>query len=399
MRFRRPPGRRMPIGILLAALLPLFACQPDTSEAPEAPSTIRPDEGVDLVANSGPDVALDWTFTPVTSIPADPDGDIRFAGLDSWEVGADAAGRVYVLDVLQRFVRVFDETGGQVGTVVYSSGETNILTKPVALAVAPDGGMSVFDRDLNRVVHWGPKGEWPVGDEPATTFWGPDLGLSEWATLYATISADDGTERTIQLTAVSDTSTGALTEQRQTVITVDFPSCELEALRLVPILEPYLRWSVHGGTAVAATRAGYEIDMFERGELTRLVSRDVPPRPVTTELAQAQVAEGISVSSPRPCTVPAAKLVEKRGYADVVPAILELAVAPDGEVWVRRGYARGDPNPIDILAPDGTYLGTLPDGTPFPAAFVGDAADYRLVAIESTGDAGADRLVVHAIGR
>ena len=54
-----------------------------------------------------------------------------------------------------------------------------------------------------------------------------------------------------------------------------------------------------------------------------------------------------------------------------VPVIRDLKTTWNGSVWVRR---RGeepwqDDGPIDVISPDGEYVGTLPEGTKMPLAF------------------------------
>jgi len=55
----------------------------------------------------------------------------------------------------------------------------------------------------------------------------------------------------------------------------------------------------------------------------------------------------------------------------VVPVIKDLALAPDGTLWVeRKAIGRDARGPIDVLSPEGEYLGTLPAGTPLPGTFL-----------------------------
>jgi len=55
----------------------------------------------------------------------------------------------------------------------------------------------------------------------------------------------------------------------------------------------------------------------------------------------------------------------------VVPVIKDLALAPDGTLWVeRKAIGRDARGPIDVLSPEGEYLGTLPVGTPLPGTFL-----------------------------
>jgi hypothetical protein len=56
-------------------------------------------------------------------------------------------------------------------------------------------------------------------------------------------------------------------------------------------------------------------------------------------------------------------------FADVMPVIQGIVADPQGRIWVARsGPVHGQRGPVDVLRPDGTYLGTLPAG-PLPAAF------------------------------
>ncbi|MXY17526.1 MAG: hypothetical protein F4Y57_11165 [Acidobacteria bacterium] len=64
--------------------------------------------------------------------------------------------------------------------------------------------------------------------------------------------------------------------------------------------------------------------------------------------------------------------IEDTEYFNELSVIRGLAVSWDGTIWVRRrgeGPA-SDNGPIDLLTPDGTYLGSLPaEGAGIPAAF------------------------------
>ena len=67
------------------------------------------------------------------------------------------------------------------------------------------------------------------------------------------------------------------------------------------------------------------------------------------------------------------------GIAEFVPAIRTLRVGPDGRIWVSRNGPRPEPTPTDILAADGSYVGTLPADAQYPIGFLPDG---RLLAAE-----------------
>ena len=77
------------------------------------------------------------------------------------------------------------------------------------------------------------------------------------------------------------------------------------------------------------------------------------------------------------------RFLEARSVAEEVPIVRNLRTTWDGEIWVqRRGDKPVSDGPIDVLTPDGRYLGSYPAGTPMPDAFGPDG----LVAYIETGD-------------
>ena len=84
--------------------------------------------------------------------------------------------------------------------------------------------------------------------------------------------------------------------------------------------------------------------------------------------------------------------IDGMGFHDVVPVIRRLGADPNGNLWVARaGSAPDRPGPIDVLRPDGEYLGTLAaDGIAMPDAF----GPNGLVAHITVDDFGATRVDV-----
>lgn len=69
------------------------------------------------------------------------------------------------------------------------------------------------------------------------------------------------------------------------------------------------------------------------------------------------------------CRISVRDAVEARGIAEFVPAVRQIAVAPDGTLWVGRSGRYAPRRLIDIVSPEGEYGGTLETTLPFPAAF------------------------------
>ena len=87
--------------------------------------------------------------------------------------------------------------------------------------------------------------------------------------------------------------------------------------------------------------------------------------------------------------------VESMEFAQEVPVVAGIAIDWEGRIWVRRQGGRvGDTGPVDLIAADGTYLGTLPsDIVPIPDAF----GPNGLAAFVETDELGIPRVVVRRL--
>jgi hypothetical protein len=353
-------------------------------------------EGVELLTVRGPDVPLQWTFQPDVVIPAELDGEFRFGEVSPWEVDADREGRVYALDVTGGRVVVFGRSGRFVGTVGRPGQGPGELSEPTALAVSADGEVAVYDFGRGGIARWGPSGEVPPLDRLDPPFWGPELGMAQWGSIYPSLAPDMREGRVVRLVVAAETRVGVLAEITQSTISGSFPRCGVGGL---PIFEPQLRWALGGDVVAVATGPRYEIELSRNGVLERKIVRDVEPRPASRDLALQEVRDGYELTVPVRCRISPSELVEARGFAVTVPAISGLAVAPDGSIWVERTVVTGEGDPpIDVFGSDGAYLGTLPSGSPFPVAFAGRATDYRIVSIRTT-ETGVSEIVLHSIVR
>jgi hypothetical protein len=272
------------------------------------------------------------------------------------------------------------------------------LADPVALGISAAGEVAVYDYGAGGVRRWSLAGERSL-ERLEQPFWGPGLGVAPWGLVYPSISEEGPGARVVQLAVQGQSRTGFLTGLTQPLVRASFPSCGLVGWSMTPIFTPELLWSSAGDVVVAATGPEYGIQVFEGGALTRTIARDVPPVPASPRMALRAVGEGLVITAPFRCRVPPEEVVEGRGFTAVVPAISGLRVAPDGTIWVRRDSVADDGRPpIDVLDRDGTYMGTLPAGTPFPIAFAGSGREYRAVSIR-TSELGASEIVVHRIER
>lgn len=129
------------------------------------------------------------------------------------------------------------------------------------------------------------------------------------------------------------------------------------------------------------------------GAVSRILRRPIRPLAVTEEMEREERERRLEAESNRTITQrgnapPQAVLelidnmtslrleaVEDMQFFPEVPVIAALRATWDGALWVQRSTEPGsdEPGPIDVVAPDGRYLGTLEAGTAalpdMPAAF------------------------------
>ena len=138
------------------------------------------------------------------------------------------------------------------------------------------------------------------------------------------------------------------------------------------------------------------VRIFVDGSEVRHVRRSIQPQPATYELVLREFGEGEPLMiGNRSCTIPAEELVEHRGYSEQIPTTSQIALAPDGYLWVQREVVGERTGPVDIFDDTGEYVGTLPAETPWPLAF---GSDDRILVLE-TDELDVQRVVVYSIVR
>lgn len=175
--------------------------------------------------------------------------------------------------------------------------------------------------------------------------------------------------------------------------------------RLTP---PLLVGALPGGGAVFSDSSAYRIKVIDgHGTLVRVLTRPLLPTPITERVREAdrqrqrelfdedlrRVAESIDVSERAVGFL--RDIVESAEYYHEVSVVRDLRTSPDGVIWVQRGGA-DDPiaaGPIDLLTPDGRYLGSHPTGLPMPAAF----GPEGLLAFIEEDDLGVQTVVVKRV--
>jgi hypothetical protein len=354
----------------------------------------------------------------------------------SWEmlsgvraVAFDRQDNLYVLDGGNHRVLVFDGRGRfvrQIGKQGRGPGE---LISPVQLAVTPTGDVvvsdlgrraySVFGRDgtfkhnvafggggaplAGRAMKAHPRGGVVTLSEPGgfapnapagtvsgehSLLWHPMTPAGRATTLF----------RSRQEAVRSGAAPGA-----------GGPGTQVRTMSPV-VFTPQLHWSVLPSAALAVAHTSrYSIRLVQpNGAVTRVLERPIAPRAVTARDREAvrerrrhalTTGEGLTFvtadgRSSLPIPPQLIRDLENLQFADQVPVISALVTDAAGRLWVERSVPELDRSgPVDILAPEGRYVGSLPAGTALPDAF---GSSGRAAYIERD-DMGVERVVVRTL--
>ncbi len=171
--------------------------------------------------------------------------------------------------------------------------------------------------------------------------------------------------------------------------------------RLLPELSPELYWGVlPDGRVVFSDSTTYTVKVVEAGAgVVRVLKRPFQPEPVTGGMIRSEKSRRLRRLEEN--AAPGANLQARRRSIEELEFHTELSVIRglgttwDGYIWVlRRGEGPRDDGPIDVLAPDGRYLGSYPAGTTaLPAAFGPDG----LVAFVEASELGVQTVVVKRV--
>lgn len=388
MRF---PTSLQHIGLLAAPIgaALLVGCDADQ------PTTLveRTDSaGIAIVMNRGEDQPLPWTFEQTFTLGGADDGPEAFYNVGRGSLAIDDAGHLYILDRGNHRILVFDSEGRHVREMGRRGGGPGEFQWPQTIMVGSDGSLAVSDIGHRGLVRITATGEALEHRMIEGWFGGGIAALGDGIIVQVDSNTEEGSRH--ELTRIDDAGNHMLVaSDRASLRPVDLGCVRISGM--TQLFAPSLVWAANTERVTAVTGAAYDIQLYDRdGPLAR-VRRDLPLRPATRELALQEVGEKFEVGfgGGGGCVAEPAKVVDERGIAEVVPAIRRVAVAPDGAIWVLRFAVRGDPAPIDVFAPDGEYLGTLPDGAPFPEAFFPNG----LIAAVEKDDLDVDHVVVYEV--
>ena len=375
--------------VLLLLLATLAAC----ADGPPLEKAIVSDSaGIRVVSNLAPDTPLDWTFTPTLTLGGEEEGPESFYSVSERTVGVDAAGHIYVLDADGHRLLVFTGDGTHVRTLGREGNGPGEISWAIGLTVKPDGTALIDDLGRGTVHGFDSTGT-PLDtiDELVPNnrrIWDRDG-------YYSAISTIEDDHTLYRFLRVVDADTTELAKHTSPATgVVELESCGMSLSGMSLLFSSNIVWDAWRARAAASVGTAYQIDTFDGGTHVASYRRSIEPVRATRDLAVRELGEGMRVmtsAGARECS--ADEVIEKRGFAELVPAIRAVRVGPDGRIWVSRGGPRAEPTPTDVLAADGTYIGTLHADAPFPMGFLPDG---RMLASERD-ELDVVRLVVYQI--
>ena len=355
-----------------------------------APGTtgIPAQEVVDLPAEDSP---ISADFEPVYRI-----GSAQAAA--EWEeffaiqgIGFDGAGNLYLLDGADtgdgRRIVVADAAGRHVRDFGRLGGGPGEFQMARQLIVWADGRSLVSDRMRGYHV-FGPGGE------------------------FEHTTRESGGFMTMTRTGLRPERTGsqtALVRDERSILRMDLSSAEVGTRLLVEawaprapteappianfedVLSTVEEWgfepevlfdAMQGGGVAFSDSTDYAIKLTDAsGAVARILRRPIRPLPATEQRKRAErerrlehLEQEIRRQGPLPGGSVSEMIsryreaqraaIENIQFHPEVPVIAAVRVTWDGSLWIERSTEPGnnEPGPIDVLAPDGRYVGTFPAG-------------------------------------
>lgn len=172
---------------------------------------------------------------------------------------------------------------------------------------------------------------------------------------------------------------------------------------------PLLVGALPGGGVAFSDTSTYRVRITDpAGTIERVLTRPLAPAPMTDRIREVarqhdleaferelpHMRNAINISDAFVARMRARE--ESVEYYHELSVVRDLQTSPDGMIWIRRsGIDSIAEGPIDVLTPDGRYLGSFPSDTPMPAAFGPDG----LLAFIEADDLGVQSVVVARLDR
>ena len=355
-------------------------------------------------------------------LDADFEDIYRLGALDGrgWEtfghvagVGFDGAGNLYILDSGAVRIYVVDQQGNLARQFIgegegpgefggnYAAGLEFAVMRDGRVAVYDMGrmGFALFDAagEFERTVPLvGPQTHTPmIGGLQSIPGMDRVLSTTEVGYLRRTAPSPDDESAAPSFRYVLSYGLSGDQVRVDSVAAGWRPSGEPEAFK------PRLAAGVlPSGAVVYTDSSSYAIKVaVPDGRVTRILTRPFRPRRVSEAMKAAELErrlEGLGDGGGDPMRQRMIEFrrgqIEAMEFFDEIPVVLSLKTSWQGTIWVRhRGDEGTESSRIDLITPEGRYLGTFaPGSTAMPSAF----GPNGLVAFVETDEFGVSYIVV-----
>ena len=386
-------GRTVQVLTILAVL---SACT--GGESSQTQVTRTDSAGLEIVESSGEDLLLDWTFEPVLTLGGADSGPESFYRLREETLALGNTGQIFVLDPGNLRIHVFDPEGTHLTTFGGEGQGPGEFQYPGSLVLSETGDLVVFDVRRRSILSFNEHGAFSGEVQGPRSFLGGTARVFGDSLLFWRRTRNRETQaREFHLTVATPRDTSDLVSAPlPSATSLLYEECGI-SITLPPLFANPPKWDSSNRITVLSEPPDYSIRVFLGGQETMRIRRTLDPEEATVDRAVEYLGEGEkwTIGGTEECTVPPSTVIEKRGVATHIPLIDDVAVSPDGWIWVRRVVVGDDGGPIDLFDPTGAYQGTLPGATPWPASF-GD--EHTLLSLEED-DLDVQRIVLYRIQR
>ena len=307
-----------------------------------------------------------------------------------WEVFAnvaslafDAADNLYVFDQGNARVVVFDSAGRYVRTIGKRGGGPGEFTVPTRMTITAGGEVVVADVARQAFSVFGTDGRFrrSVPFARGALLTGPKLAAHPRGGVVSFTVGDPAASGSPDALGVER----VLWDRLQGGAPAPLFTARSEVGARQTVYSPTTRFAVlpGGGAAVASTET-YAVRVVDaNGAAARVLQRPIAPRRVTAADREREMERRKAMSRPGGLTIvgqgagalppsmraQVAAQLQDVEFAAVMPVIQGLETDAAGNLWIQRaGPALDRPGPIDIVTPQGRYVGTL-TGVRLPTAF------------------------------
>lgn len=360
---------------VVAIVLPLIVVACDAPRPTSSQVVYRDSAGIRIAESSTIDRPLPWTFETKFVLGGLDDEAVSFVRVVDHSIKTLSGGGILVLDSRARQVLRFSADGTYLGAVLTEGEGPDEVRLPVAMMVV-DSTLKILDPTRYGVLAFSLSGELLGSETLQQEFAARKIDRLGSGLVFSTLEGyrtpgDSVTERLLvkrgdQLDAIASV-------RRPKPETVKYPGCV--SVLFDPLFSPRLVWASNGTRLASSSSAQYSILVADSDGQRMIIRRNLAARQVDEAKALAEFGDGKTVTTPQGrCRIEPEDELEGRGFSPVLPMVDDLAVSPNGEIWVRRRVFAGEVSPIDVFSQDGGYLGTLQgEPTVFPNAFAGDS--------------------------